>query len=160
MAFRDKPNGAIESSPFKPPLRIKKLPGVIWGGVVTPGAIDYWRAKAFSPITLPEPEFDVNKGIVARGKIPKPTIKLLEKVDFSVVVAGDVSLQAEISASDLTLPGPFKVLGGSMVVSAGTSGVGVKGDINFEIEKLAKGLIGAGAKASSSADLPASSTAS
>jgi hypothetical protein len=144
QAFDDK--GPIEKSDFKVP--IKKLAGVEWGGVATPGAIDYWKVKAFSPLSFPEPSFDVKKGIVGRALIKKPSLKLLENVEFAVVLDGDIAVQAQIFAGDLALPGPFKVSGGSMTVTAGLSGVQVSGDIYFEIDKLAKGRIGAAAKAS------------
>jgi hypothetical protein len=142
MAFSDDPKSPIQSAPFKVP--IKKLAGVQWGGVATPGGIDYWRARAFSPISFPEPGFDVKKGIVGRASIAKPDIKLLENVDFAVVLDGDVRIEATVVGGDLTLPGPLKVRGGAMTLSAGMSGIDVKGDIQFEIEKLAKGHIGAG----------------
>ena len=143
IAFKEVPKSPIMSAPFKVP--IKRLTGVQWGGVATPGAIDYWRAKAFSPISFPEPLFDVKKGIVGRASIAKPDIKLLEKVDFAVVLDGDVRIEATVAGGELSLPGPFKVTGGSVTLSAGMSGIGVTGDIQFEIEKLAKGHIGAGA---------------
>jgi hypothetical protein len=142
VAFKDTPNSPIESAPFTVP--IKKLSGVQWGGVASPGAIDHWRARAFSPISFPEPGFDVKKGIVGRANIAKPDIKLLENVDFAVVLDGDVRIEATVTGGDLTLPGPLKVRGGTLTLSAGLSGIGVTGDIQFEIEKLAKGHIGAG----------------
>ncbi len=142
IAFSKIPKSPVESAPFTVP--IKKLPGVLWGGVATPGAIEHWRARAFSPISFPEPAFDVKKGIVGRGSIAKPDIKLLENVDFAVVLDGDVRIEATVVGGDLTLPGPLKVRGGSITLSAGISGIGVTGDIQFEIEKLAKGHIGAG----------------
>ena len=146
-AFDDK--GPIEKAPFKVP--IKKLAGVEWGGVATPGAIDYWRAKAFSPIEFPEPGFDVDKGIVGRARIAKPSIPLLENVEFSVLVDGDIAIEAEVSGSDLKLPGPFRVTGGSLAISAGTGGLAVRGDVFFELSGLAKGHIGAKAKGGKSA---------
>ncbi|HEU5387284.1 MAG TPA: DUF4157 domain-containing protein [Streptosporangiaceae bacterium] len=142
-AFKETPGSPIHKAPLKIPL--KKLPGVEWGGVAAPGAIDYWRARAFSPINFPEPEFDVKKGIVGRGIIAKPDIKLLENVEFAVVLDGDVRIEATVMGGELSLPGPFKVTGGSVTLLAGMSGIGVTGDIQFEIEKLAKGHIGAGA---------------
>jgi hypothetical protein len=140
--FKDIQNPPLVSKPV--PVPIKRLPGVDWGGVATPGAIEWW-SRHFSPVSIPEPMFDVEKGIVGRGEIAKPSIKLLENVNFAVVLDGDVRIEATVLGGDLTLPGPFKVRGGSITLSAGLSGLGVTGDIQFEIEKLAKGHIGAGA---------------
>jgi len=144
-AFKEKKKGGIKEKSL--PIPIKNLPGVKWGGVVTPGQIE-WTLDAFSPISFPQPEFDVIKGIVGRGVIQKPSIKLLENVEFSVVIDGDVRVQADVDASDLKLPGPLQVTGGSLGISAGTGGVGVTGDIYFDLSTLAKGHIGADAKAS------------
>lgn len=136
--------GPLEKSDFKVPL--KRLAGVGWGGVASPGAIDYWKARTFSPISFPEPEFDVKKGIIGRARIEKPSVPLLENVEFAVVFDGDLALEAVVSASDLKLPGPFKVSGGALLIRAGTGGVEVNGDVYFELTGLAKGHIGATAK--------------
>ena len=140
---KDTPTSPMESAPLDMPL--KPMPGIDWGGLAAPGSINFWRAKAFSPVTIPEPEFDVKKILVARGVIPKPDLKLLEKVELAIVVDGDVSIEATVTGGDLQLPGPFKVKGGSLTIRAGTGGVGISGQIDFEIEKLAKGYIKAAA---------------
>ncbi|MGH8932818.1 MAG: DUF4157 domain-containing protein, partial [Egibacteraceae bacterium] len=136
-------NSLMDQVPFRVP--IKPLKGVPWGGVVTPGSIDYWRAKPLSSVSFPEVEFDVEKGFVGRGTIPKPSIKLLENVQPAVVIDGDVRIEATIYGGDLKLPGPFKVNGGSLTLGAGTGGLTVEGRVDFEIEKLATGYIQAAA---------------
>ena len=141
MAFKDGKIG--EPKPFSVP--IKPLKGVSWGGVVAPGSINYWSAKAFSPIQFPEVEFDPRRGFLARGLVPKPSIKLLEDVQIAVVLDGNVGIEATVYGGDLKLPGPFKVKGGSLTLGVGTGGITARGDIFFSIEKLAEGRIGAAA---------------
>jgi hypothetical protein len=141
VAFKN--NSTFETAPFKVP--IKPLKGVPWGGVVAPGSIEFWRMRALSPLVFPELEFDLTKGFVGRGVLPKPSIKLLEDIELAVVIDGNVRLEAVIYAGDLKLPGPFKVTGGSFILGVGTGGVTVEGRIDFEIEKLAKGYVQAAA---------------
>ncbi|SFO74891.1 protein of unknown function [Geodermatophilus dictyosporus] len=136
-AFKD--HSLAEKAPFSVP--IKPMKGVQWGGAVTPGRIDHWRVKPFSPMAFPELEFDVSKGFVGRGVIPKPTLKLLENVEIAAVLDRELRLEAVIRAGDLQLPGPFKVGGGTLVLSAGASGLTIEGSIEFGIERLATGSI-------------------
>ncbi|WP_138760699.1 eCIS core domain-containing protein [Modestobacter altitudinis] len=136
-AFKD--NSLAEQAPFSVP--IKPMKGVQWGGAVTPGRIDHWRVKAFSPMTFPELDFDVSKGFIGRGVIPKPSLRLLENVEIAAVLDRELRLEAVIHGGDLQLPGPFTVGGGTLVLSAGASGLAVEGSIDFEIEKLATGTI-------------------
>jgi hypothetical protein len=125
------------------------MPGVDYGGYIDPASITKKRASllqaaGYSPIELQELELDLDKGLVGRGVIPTPTIKLLEKVQIAVVVdGGDVGLEASIAGSDLKLPGPFKVTGGAMQLTVTASGASVSGQVDFAIDKLAKGHIGA-----------------
>jgi hypothetical protein len=95
-----------------------------------------------SPIEFPAIDFDLADGLTARGSIPKPSVKLLENVDFAVVLTGDeVAIEATVTGGSLKLPGPFKISGGELVLKAGTAGLGIDGRIDFEIEKLATGFI-------------------
>ncbi|MGY1679367.1 eCIS core domain-containing protein [Geodermatophilus sp. SYSU D01176] len=146
IAFKD--HALAEQADFHVP--IKRIRGVPWGGAVTPGRIDHWRAKVFSPMTFPELEFDIAKGFVGRGVIPKPSLKLLENVEIAAVLDGDLRLEAVMAGGDLKLPGPFTISGGSLTLSAGFSGLSVEGQVFFEIQRLATGFLRA--KAATSTD--------
>ena len=135
--------------PVEQPFDITAMPGVLYGGLVN---TELLRAKAkqpesspihattASPIAFAEMDFDLSAGLVGRGTIPKPTVKLLENVNFAVVLNGDeVGLEASIVGSELKLPGPFKVSGGTIMLTASTRGISAEGTILFEIERLAKG---------------------
>lgn len=125
---------------------IMSVSGVNYGGLLDTGAIrelgKQLKHKKASPIDLTTAEFDFEHGLVGRGIIPTPSIKLLQNVQLGVVIEGkDVGLEATISGGDLKLPGPFKINGGSLTLAAATGGFSVDGRIDFEIQKLAKGYV-------------------
>ena len=130
-----------------PTFSIMSVSGMEYGGMIDTTAVRKlaMELKHASPIEFDDLDLDFSRGLVGRGVVRKPTIKLLERVQIAVLLDGDaVGLEASIAAGDLSLPGPFKVKGGVITLSATTAGFGVSGDIEFEIEKLAKGKIGAG----------------
>ncbi len=150
VSFFEGEKGKKVLSPISHPFDLVAMPGVDYGGMVDQKSIVELRkkisTKVASPIEFPDIDFDLALGLVGRGSVPKPSIKLLENVEIAIVVEGaDIGLEATISGGDLKLPGPFKVTGGAMTLSATTGGLGVDGRIDFEIEKLAKGFIGASA---------------
>lgn len=146
--FPPKP-GKGKKQPLEPvgtTLLIQAMPGVEYGGVIDKSRIwdikESLKSSYFSPVDLLEADFALGDGLSAIGRIPKPSIKLLENVQIGVVVDGDdISLQAEITGGDLKLPGPFKVTGGVLLLSAGLNGIAVSGQVEFEIEKLATGYL-------------------
>ncbi len=143
-----KKNKVLEEATFDFP--IEGMPGVDYGGFIDRTKIGKkagrLQAKFASPIELPDLDFDLDKGLVGRGRIPKPDLKLLERVSIDVILDGDeVGIEATIGADDLSLPGPFKVTGGELTLGATTAGVSAVGRIDFEIKDLATGHIQAGA---------------
>jgi hypothetical protein len=152
--FPDNPN----MKPVDRPFDIVGVSGVNYGGLVDTKAIrelgkglkkssdEELSHKKASPLELLTADFDFEKGLVGRAKIPKPSISVLENVELGVVIDGkDVGIEATISGGQLKLPGPFKVTGGSLTLSVTTGGFGVDGEVDFEIEKLAKGYVRAAA---------------
>ncbi|WP_214406929.1 eCIS core domain-containing protein [Pseudonocardia lacus] len=135
-------------------MNILGMPGVEWGGFLDIEALRELRAEKLaeasfaSPVVFDDLTFDLQQGLGARGRIPKPTLKLLERTAIFVTLSGgNVGIEATITGDDLNLPGPLKVQGGALTLTATTGGLGVDGRIDFEIEKLAKGYLAAGAKA-------------
>src|SRR5689334_12125944 len=99
------------------------------------------KAKGLSPIQFADLDFDPFDGFVGRGKI-LPSAKLLERVDVDLVLDGrGVGIDVAIMGGDLNLPGPFRVTGGSLILHAGTDGLAVTGQLNFEIQKVATGFV-------------------
>jgi hypothetical protein len=141
--------GKGKKQPLEPvgtTLLIKAMPGVEYGGVIDKSGIWDIRKKLkssyFSPVDLVDADFALGDGLTAFGRIPKPSIRLLENVQIGMVVDGDdISLQAEVTGGDLKLPGPFRVTGGVLALSACLNGIAVSGQVDFEIEKLATGYL-------------------
>jgi hypothetical protein len=125
----------------RPKVDIVAMPGVNYGGRINFRKIGA-NTKIASPIDFQDLNFDLFDGLTGRGSIPKPTVKLLENVDFAVVLDGEVlGIEATITGSALKLPGPFKVSGGAIVLKVTTGGVAADGRIDFEIERLATGHV-------------------
>jgi hypothetical protein len=124
-------------------------PFVPWGGFLDREAVKAERERLlevnpFSPVVFDELDFDLDHGLSGLGKVPKPDVKLLERASIFVVLEdGEVGVEATITADELQLPGPFKVQGGSLTLSATTGELSVKGTVNFEIQKVATGFISA-----------------
>src|SRR5205807_7871705 len=95
-----------------------------------------------SPIEFEQAELVPDKGIVARGRI-LPTLPLIKDLQIDLVIDGDnVYFSRVFSAGDLKFPGPIHVTNASLEVFAGTQGIGARGDVFFEIDRVGKGKIG------------------
>ena len=135
---------------------IDPMPGVDWGGVLDTSALAklarQLQSSKASPISLSSFDFDLDDGLQARGEIPRPSIPLLENVQIGVFVSGaDIGLKALINGGDLKLPGPFKVSGGALILTASVvEGLKVEGIVYFGIQSVATGFIKA--KAGTSTD--------
>ncbi|WP_250037741.1 eCIS core domain-containing protein [Paractinoplanes maris] len=127
------------------------ISGIEYGGLLDTGGLRSFDKSrmpvqlhhdALSPVDSLQADFDFESGMVGRARIPKPTIPLLENVEMAVLIDGaDVGVEAVVSAGELKLPGPFQVTGGSLAIAATTGGIGVDGQVDFEVSKLAKGFI-------------------
>ena len=100
------------------------------------------KLNVASPISFDDLDFDLDRGLSARGKVPKPDLKLLERASIFVTLEnGEIGVEATITADEFQLPGPFKVQGGALTLSATTGGLSVTGQVDFEIQRLATGFI-------------------
>jgi hypothetical protein len=128
---------------------------VPWGGFIDREAVKAERARLlelnpFSPVEFDELDFDLDHGLSGRGRIPKPDVKLLERASIFVILENEeIGVEATITADELQLPGPLKVRGGDLTLSATTGELSVKGQVDFEIQNLATGFVKARAGTSS-----------
>ena len=151
---RDAKKGSISGVGFrKSPLidtinvkfDIEQSDAVEYGGYVSASAVtreiqSQLKLKGLSPIEMKSAEL-TEKGLVGRGEV-LPTIPLLKDVRIDLILDGDdIYLSKVFSAGDFKFPGPVKVTGASLEVFAGTRGVGARGDVFFEIERVGKGQI-------------------
>jgi hypothetical protein len=142
-AFKGKEK--LNDTPFE--VGLDGVPALPYGAVLTASKIKVARKEAigWSPVELPELEFDPFDGFVGRGKI-LPSVEMLKRVDVDLVLDGNgVGIEAVVTGDSLSLPGPFHVTGGMLRIYGGTDGIAVAGRLNFEIEKLATGYLQAAA---------------
>jgi hypothetical protein len=132
---------------------LRKAPGIGYGGYINDLGIlaaikEKLQFKTMSPIQFMEARLDDTKGLYAVGQI-LPTMPLFRNIGIDLVIEGeDVRLRKLFSATDFSFPGPIKVTNSSLELSAGIrSGLGIKGGVQFEIERVGKGSIGATARA-------------
>jgi hypothetical protein len=137
-------------------LNVYKMPGVLHGGYIKRRAsgegslekvLSRLEVEGLSPIVIDFCDIVPGLGIVARGRIV-PTVKVIEGVEIDFFIEGDkVELSKTFSSGELkSIPPPFKVSDAAITVFAGSNGIGVRGNVDFEINNVGKGKItGSGA---------------
>lgn len=94
-----------------------------------------------SPVTFSEVDLD-DMGAIAAAGVLNPDLPLLRGLALDLTVSDDqVWLSKTFSGPELQFPGPVQVMGSSLTLSAGTGGLKVEGDVDYEITKLGKGRI-------------------
>ncbi len=130
-------------------INLFQMPGVDFGGYMkrrTRGddletVLSNLKLKGMSPVEIESAELIPGKGIFAKGKII-PTVGILGKDGLDITISGqDVEISKTFYAGDITVPPPFKINDASLTIFAGTAGIGVRGDVNFEIVNVGKGTI-------------------
>jgi hypothetical protein len=151
IAFEDR---GLTKPMSQKPIPLLGIPNVVpWGGYIDQKSIDLMRSnppvevRGASPVAFDTLEADMDEGLVGRGLIPKPSWKILERASIYVVSKdGGLGVEATITGDQLSLPGPLRVTGGSLTLSATTGGLEVSGEVGLRIDKLATGSIEAAAK--------------
>jgi len=125
---------------------IKKLDwgnyvGYIPSGSVTAAARKKLKVLGLSPIEILEAILSAEKGLEAIGKI-LPTVPLFKDIDIDIVMDGDnVSIRKKFDTGDFAFPGPVQVTESSLEIFAGTKGIGFKGEVFVEVERVGKGKL-------------------
>ena len=131
-------------------INIYKMDGVDFGGFMKrrnrgsgnlESMLSNLRVKGLSPVEIDFAEM-LPTGIVARGRII-PTVKIIEGLEIDFSIEGDkIELSKTFSAGDFkSIPPPFKVSDASLTIFGGSKGIGIRGNIDFEISKVGKGQI-------------------
>lgn len=106
--------------------------------------------KGMSPIRIGKLDILSGGGLNISGQII-PSIPLIKDagIDFEAK-GGDLTLFKKFSSGDLKVPGPLKVKDSSLTISASTkTGLEIKGQVDFGIEKVGEGFIAGGASSGS-----------
>jgi len=94
-----------------------------------------------SPVSFSELDLDDRGALTATGVL-RPDLPLLKGLELDLSVSADqIWLSKTFDGGDLNFPGPIQVMSSSLTLSAGTDGLKINGDVNYEITKLGKGKI-------------------
>lgn len=128
---------------------VKRMRGLRFAGYLDPAEAKQSIEEAnpdiepLSPIAFDSVDIDDNK-LTTRGRI-LPTIPLFENIGIDLVLEGD-DLRAEkaFQLGEFSVPSPFSIDDITLVLSIGTaSGLRVTGRVDFGIEGLGRGYLGA-----------------
>jgi hypothetical protein len=132
-------------------------PIVEYGGVVSGSSLrneaNKLIAEHLSPIEFSQVDFIPEKGIYAVGVI-KASLPVIEDVEIDILIDGNsVRISKTFNTGEFKVPSPFQVKNSSLTVFAGTEGLGIEGQIDFGIENVGEGYIGASASTSGGFEL-------
>ena len=128
-----------------------RMDGVDFGGYIKRRAeggnlesiLSNLKVKGLSPVQVNGVELLPDNGFIVSGTI-MPTVQILGSGGIDFVIRGeDIELSKTFYAGEINMPPPLKINDASLTVFAGTKGVGVKGNVDFEITKVGKGQISA-----------------
>ncbi len=118
----------------------------------TSGVFQSLRLPGMSPIQIDSLELTEN-GFRGIGKV-LPDVPLIANADIDIVIDGNgVRLRKLFVAEEFDFPSPFEVNNATLEVSFGTEGIGVEGQIDFGINQVGEGHIGAAASTSGGFEL-------
>jgi hypothetical protein len=127
---------------------IKRIPGSQYAGTWNKSAVmndlRTWRKTGLSPITIDE--LDITPaGMAVTGKISLDEISILQGVSIDFELSqGGLTFFKEFALGDFKIPKPFTIKESTLSVAVGTAtGVKVGGRVDFGIDKVGDGYIGA-----------------
>ena len=130
-------------------MEMEASPIVEYGGVVSKRSLkaeaNKLIANYFSPIAFSEIDIIPEKGIYAEGKI-YVTLPIIEDTEIDILIDGNtVRLFKTFNTGEFNVPPPFEISNSSLTVFAGTEGLGIEGQVDFRINNVGEGYIGAAA---------------
>jgi hypothetical protein len=141
-------------------IPIYQMPGIIFGGHIPrkgqkgKGGLEQILVgldmEGLSPMIVEGADLVPGKGFQVKGKI-QPTLEFLKGFDLDFYLDGnDFGVSRTFTAEELKekIPKPFKINSASLTIGAGTNGIFLEGDVQFEIDKLGTGSISGYGKSS------------
>ncbi|HEX2252129.1 MAG TPA: hypothetical protein VHQ65_02550, partial [Thermoanaerobaculia bacterium] len=127
-------------------LQVARVPGARFAGSIDKAAVRRallgLRVKRLSPIQLADVDVAPG-GIQATGKI-LPDVPLLQGTGIDFELLGDaLTFSKAFAGPEIQAPRPFEVRESTLVVSAGTRGLAIDGRVDFAIERVGEGHLGA-----------------
>ena len=94
-----------------------------------------------SPVELTDVDLDDRGAITATGVL-RPSVPLLQGLELDLTISNDqIWLSKTFNGGELQFPGPIQVMGSTLTLAAGTGGLRVEGDVDYEITRLGKGKV-------------------
>ncbi|WP_423126905.1 eCIS core domain-containing protein [Gaoshiqia sp. Z1-71] len=117
-------------------------------------ALDGFGIKKFSPVEFNSARFDDANGITINGKV-NPTLGLIEDCSLDLLIRnGDIRVSKTFTAGDFNFPSPFEIRESSLTLFLSiTDGLGIEGRVDFGIDHVGEGHIGAAASTSGGFEL-------
>ncbi|GGF39449.1 eCIS core domain-containing protein [Echinicola rosea] len=110
----------------------------------TGGVFQSLRLPGMSPIRVDQLDITEN-GFYGIGKV-LPTVPFIADADIDIVIDGDgIRLRKLFTSEEFSMPSPFSISETTLEVSFGTQGLGISGQVNFGIDQVGEGHIGAAA---------------
>jgi hypothetical protein len=132
-------------------LPTEAMPGVAYGGYITrpsvlQAVLHAMELRHMSPITFNDAGIDQEAGLVGTGKVA-PTIPLIRDADIDIIIDADgVKVRKLFSSGEFDFPAPFEIHNTSLEVFVSSAdGFGINGRIDFGINNVGDGFIGAAA---------------
>ncbi len=142
-------------------LTINRFPGAQFAGYLEVDkfflqqyAVRGFGIKKFSPVEFNSVRFDDANGITIEGKV-NPTLGFIEDCSLDLLITdGDVRVSKIFNVGDFNFPAPFGIRESSLTLSLSIAeGLGVEGQIDFGINQVGEGHIGAAASTSGGFEL-------
>ncbi len=137
---------------------IQQKPGISYGGVISrpsvlQAALHAMELRYLSPISMNTAELDDEVGLKGYGTV-SPSVPLISDAEIELIIdENGARFRKVFSKNDFSFPSPFEVKESDLEVFAGTQGLGIAGEIKFEIDQVGEGNIGAGASTSGGFEL-------
>ncbi|WP_372756899.1 DUF4157 domain-containing protein [Mariniflexile sp.] len=139
-------------------LKLGRIPGtygfyIDWENTPNKNSlIQSLRLPGMSPIRMDQIDLTEN-GFYGVGKV-LPTVPLIGNADIDIVIDGDsIRMRKLFTAQEFDFPSPFSIEQASLEVSFGTDGLGIVGSVDFGINNVGTGFIGASASTGSGFEL-------
>lgn len=132
------------------PLTISRIPGARFAGYPDReqlrGHLDKLKSKDMSPILIEAFDILPEDGIFVGGQL-LPDVPLIGDAKIMIEVRGDeVRIFKTFTAPEFKVPKPLTVSGASLTLALSTEvGIEVSGEVDFAIERLGQGYLGASA---------------